>query len=292
MMATPVPDGGRYPAAIWDPIEGRDTAPNRVDRMVIHTAWADSADIYGPRKGQGRTYAHFYNPTSGDMRQHQEIHRLGRALLYGNGRAVDVEHQDERRDMPLSESQIDNDARLFAYLVTHHGLPNRIATPDDTRGLAWHRLGCTGNYGRFDRDDPRTWSRAQTGERWSDVHGKTCPTNPRILQIPEIYALAQTYINRGNATAPTPTQEDIMTPEQEAKLDRVLALLEQVDGALATGVASRSIGQAVSELPSKTAQATLGALLNKGERRGTVAQHIAATAIDASQAVDILTQEA
>lgn len=207
---------GRWPGAIWDPITGRDRGPNVIERMIIHTAWVDVDDIYGPGRGQGATYAHFYNPDDGAMRQHQELDRMGRASLDANGHAVDVEHQDPRRAVPMTDAQVGADARLFAHLVVEHGLPNRIATPQDTRGLAWHRLGVAGNFGAFDPDDPKTWSRAQTGQRWTTVRGKTCPTNPRIDQIKEIWARAQPLIQAGikvSGTITVPSEEDDMLPD-------------------------------------------------------------------------------
>lgn len=219
-MANVAFNGGLLPGSIWDPIKGRSLKPNRVDSVRIHTAWVNSPDIYGPGKGPGGTYAHFYNPTKGSIRQHQEIHRKAYAALDGNGRGIDVEHQDERRDMPLSDSQIENDARLFAHCVLHFGTPNRIATWDNTDGLAWHRLGCKGYFGRFDKGDMTTWSGSQTGERWSTAFGKTCPTNPRIRQIPEIYRRAQAYINgkvptAGATPAPEPKEWDEMASKEE-----------------------------------------------------------------------------
>jgi len=190
-------DLARIPWAIWDPITDRDRKAQSPVRMTVHTAWVNAPDIYGPRRGQGNTYAHVYNPTRGALRQHQELNRMSRADLHGNGQTVSVENQDERREMPFSDSQLDNMARLFALLVTAPGskVPNRIATVNDTRGLAWHRLGIKGNFGRFDPNDMTTWCGTQTGERWSDAFGKLCPTNARIRQIPEIYARAQKYIS-------------------------------------------------------------------------------------------------
>lgn len=189
-------DLARLPWAVWDPIADRDKKAQSPIRMTVHTAWVDSADIYGPRRGQGSTYAHVYNPLEGALRQHQELNRMSRADLDGNGLTVSVENQDERREMPFSDSQLENMARLFAELVNAPGsrVPNRIATVDDTRGLAWHRLGVLGNFGRYNPDDITTWCAHQTGERWTTARGKTCPTNPRIRQIPEIWKRAQKYI--------------------------------------------------------------------------------------------------
>lgn len=196
----------RIPGAVWDPIKGASTLSNDPDRMTVHIAVSRSGDIYGPGKGPGGTYAGAYSPRSGRMRQHQYIDRRTYADLDGNGETFSVEHEGWP-GQSLTENQLDNDARLFAHLVTHYGVPNRIATWDDTRGLAWHRLGCKGNFGAFDKNDPCTWSASQTGQRWSTAFGKTCPTDNFIKQIPEIYARAQKYISGtpGGSPAPTPT---------------------------------------------------------------------------------------
>lgn len=184
---------GRIPWATWDPIADRSKQTNRPVRVTVHIAVSRSSDIYGPGKGPGGTYAHCYNPKSGRLRQHQELDRKTYADLDGNGSTISVEHEGWPGDR-MTDNQIDNMARLFALAVTEHGVPNRIATTGDTRGLAWHRLGCSGNYGRYDRNDPTTWSSAQTGQRWSTARGKTCPTDNFIRQIPDIYERAQDYI--------------------------------------------------------------------------------------------------
>ena len=202
-MAKP---NGRLPGSVWDPIRGRSLLRNRVDRVTLHTAWSNSPDIYGPGKGPGGTYAHFYNPTRGKIRQHQLMTRKAYADLDANGRTIAIEHQDKRRAMKFSDSQMENAAQVFAYAVNHLGTPNRIATPGDTRGLAWHRLGVKGNFGKYDRNDMTTWCAYQTGQRWSTAFGKTCPTDPRILQVREVWNRAQKYIN-GDASLPNVPQE-------------------------------------------------------------------------------------
>lgn len=183
----------RIPFAVWDPISGRSSLSNKPVRMTVHIAVSDSGDIYGPGKGPGATYAHCYNPRDGQLRQHQDITRRAYSDLDGNGFTVGVEHQGRPGD-DMTDNQIENDARLFAWLVTHHGVPNRIATWDDTRGLAWHRLGCQGNFGAFSKSNRKTWSAAQTGQRWTKVYGKTCPTDKFIDRIQEIYDRAQQYM--------------------------------------------------------------------------------------------------
>lgn len=184
---------GRIPFAKWDPIKGRSLLRNKPVRMNVHIAVARSADIYGPGKGPGGTYAGAYNPKSGPLRQHQEIDRKTYADLDANGQVFAVEHEGWPGD-DMTDNQIDNDARLFALLVTDYGTPNRIATVGNTHGLSWHRLGCRGNFAPFDRNDPTTWSGAQTGQRWTTSFGKTCPTDKYIRRIPEIFDRAQAYI--------------------------------------------------------------------------------------------------
>ncbi|MBZ2197285.1 peptidoglycan recognition protein family protein [Occultella gossypii] len=204
-MSKPVPNGGRYPGADWDPIKGRSTRVNRPVRMTVHITAVRANDIYGPGKGPSGTYAHLHNSRDGDFRQHQELHHRTYADLDGNGKTVSVENEGREGDS-LTADQVDNLARLFAYLVTEYDVPNRIATWKDTRGLAWHRLGVSGNFGRFSTKDRRTWSAAQTGERWTEDRGKTCPTNRVIDQIDDIFNLAQRYIT-GKGATPAPTPE-------------------------------------------------------------------------------------
>lgn len=192
----------KLPGATWDPISGRSTLSNKPVRMTVHIAVSRSKDIYGPGKGPGGTYAHFYNPKSGSIRQHQEINRRTYADLEGNGSTVSVEHEGWPGDK-MTPSQIDNNARLFAHLVKHYGVPNRVATWNDTRGLAWHRLGCQGNFGRFSKNNRKTWSTAQTGVKWSTAFGKTCPTDNFIDQIDDIYRRAQSYIKGETPSTPS-----------------------------------------------------------------------------------------
>lgn len=207
---------------VWDPVKGRSKIAIRPRLMTIHTAVTNNQDIYGPGLGPGRTHAHFYNPESGTLRQHQDINRKAFADGGGNSYCVSVEHWDgypngapgywrHGSDVPpLTDSQIENDARLFAHLVTHFGVPNRIATPGNLTGLGWHRLGISGNFGAYDPNDRKTWSRAQSGANFSNARGKVCPGDRRIDQIQEIYDRAQEYLT---SKKPAPTPSKPATPE-------------------------------------------------------------------------------
>ena len=159
----------------------------------MHLADTDSRDIYGPNKGPGNSYAHFYNRRSGLPLQHQQMNRQAAADYRGNSTTISVEHQGRAGDK-MTNVQKKNLAQIFAWAVVYHGVPNWIATVGNTSGLAWHRLGVSGNFGTYDPKRRRTWSRAQTGEVWSTVV-KTCPTNAFIAQIGDVHDKAQFWIN-------------------------------------------------------------------------------------------------
>ena len=179
--------------AVRDPIAGRSRRKNRPYRYTVHMAVTESNDIYGPGKGPGGTYAHYYHPKVGKVRQHQDVTRWSYADLFGNGNTISGETEGVPGDR-MTDNQLESHARAFADAVLYRGVPNRIATWDNTHGLAWHRLGCRGNFGRFDPHDPTTWCTTQTGVVFSTAYGKTCPTDNFIRQIPDIYDRAQKYI--------------------------------------------------------------------------------------------------
>jgi hypothetical protein len=179
--------------AVWDPITGKSTTAMSPKRVTVHIAVTRSADIYGPGKGAGGTYAHFYNPRSGAPRQHQYMDRRAAADLNGNATSISVEHAGLQGDK-MTDTQLRNLAKIFAWAVIHCGVPNRIATVHDLSGLAWHRLGIDGNFGTFDRHDRTTWCRKQTGAVWSSATGKLCPTDKFIRQIPTVYSKAQYWL--------------------------------------------------------------------------------------------------
>ena len=192
----------RVDFAAWQPVDGASSVAMSPVRVVVHIAATSSRDIYGPQKGSDGSYAHFYNRRTGRPLQHQRLDRVAPAQLDANGSSISVEHQGVEGQAMTSE-QMTNLAKIFAWSHVFCGVPNRIATvrPDgnggynvDLHGLAWHRLGISGNFGSYARGDRKTWSRAQTGRVWSSSSGKTCPTDAFIDQIPEVYRRAQTWI--------------------------------------------------------------------------------------------------
>lgn len=232
IVANPAHNGGRADFAIWDPITGRSTLTCRPVRYTVHMTAVRAADIYGPGKGPGGTYAHYHMPRRGRGRQHQELHHWSYADLGGNGRTISAETEGIPGDS-MTEDQLDAHAHGFADAVLHRGVPNRIATWDDTTGLAWHRLGIRGNFRPFNRNDPTTWTGVQTGQQWTRAFGKTCPTDNFIRQIPEIYRRAQLLIRGGKlptTTTTTPTTTDWFAMASESDLRRIIR--EEAPGAV------------------------------------------------------------
>lgn len=176
--------------AVWDPITGASTTAMAPKRVTVHIAAVRTDDLYGPNKGQGDSYAHFFNPRSGQIRQHQYMDRRAAADYNGSGSSISIEHSGVVGDS-MTDTQLRNLAKVFAWTTVYCGVPNRIATVGNLNGLAWHRLGVSGNFGTYDPDNRKTWSRAQTGAVWSTVQGKTCPTDKFIDQLPEVFKRAQ-----------------------------------------------------------------------------------------------------
>lgn len=175
-------------------------------RLTLHTAVSGAIDLYKGRAAPNGTYAHFYVNEHGHVYQYRDTAQAARADLEGNYGTISVETWDGGRERPWTPAQMSALARLFDWATRAHAtIPRRMASPTDTRGLAWHRLGCSGNFGPFNLDDLTTWSRAQTGAVWSNARGKTCPYDTRIRQIPDIYRRATTTTTTAATTATTPT---------------------------------------------------------------------------------------
>lgn len=188
--------------AIPQLITGRSTVPMNPNRVVMHIAAIRSDDFYGTEKGPDGSYAHFYNRRSGAPLQHQRLDRVAPAQIDGNTSSISVEHSGVQGDS-MTDEQLTYLARIFAWSHVYCGVPNRIATvrpdPDgvgyrvNLRGLAWHRLGVGGDWGPYNPNDRKTWSRTQTGKVWSSSI-KECPTDNFIDQIPDVFRIAQIWI--------------------------------------------------------------------------------------------------
>ena len=157
-------------------------------RLTLHTAVSSARDLYGRGKGPGGTYAHFYVGEDGTLYQYQDTAYMAQADLDGNASTISVETWDGGTERPWTPAQVATLGRLFAWIVaTHSSVPDRIATPDNTAGLAWHRLGVQGNFGAFNPTNRATWSARDSRQRWTRARGKLCPWSVRIGQIDAVY---------------------------------------------------------------------------------------------------------
>ena len=156
-------------------------------RMTLHTAVSSAVDLYKGKPASNGTYAHFYCNELGTIYQYKDTSIAARADAQGNSGSISVETWDGGKEQPWNAKQLAAIARLFQWVTsTHSTVPNRLASVHDLKGLAWHRLGCTGNFGTYSVNDITTWSGNQSGAVWSNSRGKTCPYDTRIRQIPGI----------------------------------------------------------------------------------------------------------
>lgn len=160
-------------------------------RLTLHTAVSSAVDLYKGRPDGNGLISHFYVNRQGTVYQYRDTQYQAWADYQGNVGSISVETWDGAQDVPWTDAQIAALADLYAWAYkVHNGLPIRLASIGDVRGLAWHRLGCKGNFGAYDPGNILTWSGNQTGLVWSKARGKVCPRDPRILQVHEIYRRA------------------------------------------------------------------------------------------------------
>jgi len=93
--------------------------------------------------------SHFTNPKLGGLQQLVDTDDAAWTEMAGNRHWVSVEHEGYSGDS-LTESQIENDAQLLAWLHITYGVP--LAGTDDPNGmgLGWHGMGGDAWGGHFD----------------------------------------------------------------------------------------------------------------------------------------------
>lgn len=133
--------------------------------------------------------SHFLNPKSGGLRQ--LVDTDDRAWTEGAGNAywVSVENEGLGGDA-LTPSQIENCARLLAWLHQTYGVPIQATDDPNGAGLGWHGMGGAAWGGHYD-----------------------CPGKPVLAQRGQILARAQELTNPN-------TPEDDM-PLSPADLDAI-----------------------------------------------------------------------
>lgn len=136
--------------------------------------------------------AHFSTRWDGHIFQSRDTRYKSAANLNGNHRIIAIENEDygsafgswntsDGHAVPaFTEAQIEAIARICAWAHQAHGIP-LVLCPDSkpgSRGIAFHRQGCDGNFAGF-----AFGGRVAGGELWSSAFGKVCPGDRRIDQL-------------------------------------------------------------------------------------------------------------
>lgn len=203
----------RIPGTTWVGEQSPEIPMSHYDIFCMHTLVG-----YAPAHA-----AHVSVKADGTALQSRDTAYRSAANLDGNHRVIASENEDHGERfggtprlpdwVPLTDEQVETNARIFAWLHHTHGIPLQLC-PDSrpgSRGLAYHRQGVDGNFGPG-TDYPHP-GRVPGGERWSSSAGKVCPTDVRIDQLPLI-------LERARAIA-YPVQEDDM-PYTEQQLTKIV----------------------------------------------------------------------
>jgi hypothetical protein len=155
---------------------------SRYDIVCIHTIVG-----YAPAHA-----AHFSTTAAGHIFQSRDTKYKSAANLNGNHRIIAIENEDrgaafgdwnvnDGHAVPaFTEGQIEAIARICAWAYQVHNIPLVLA-PDSkptSRGIAFHRQGCDGNFAGY-----AYGGRVAGGELWSNAFGKVCPGDRRINQL-------------------------------------------------------------------------------------------------------------
>jgi hypothetical protein len=188
------------PGAVYRPIpqqylpsdgRGRRLRKAAHNRMNVHIT-AGSSSPFHWFSAPGRASSEFCVLPNGVIEQYGDSDFRFEADLDGNDATHSVENVGING--PLTEPQVQANARIFRWLREQYGLKNQIARDahpgESSHGLSWHRLGIDGNFPPL--PSPLAGRRQRGGGmRYSLAIGKTCPTDAVILQIPRIFALSQ-----------------------------------------------------------------------------------------------------
>ncbi|MCU1489709.1 MAG: N-acetylmuramyl-L-alanine amidase, negative regulator of AmpC, AmpD [Acidimicrobiaceae bacterium] len=175
----------RYPHAAWHgpvPNQYGDLELKPVLGVVLHVMEGSisSCDNWF-HDSAAQVSAHLGNPKTGAMWQWVELDKIAWAEAGGNGRWISVEHEGFAPES-LTDSQLENDAQLLAWLHQQVGVPLQLADTPTASGLGYHAMG---------------------GASWGGHYG--CPGPAIVAQRPAIIARAKEIL-----TPPPPPAELIV----------------------------------------------------------------------------------
>lgn len=197
----------RMPYTDWLGEHGN-TLMSRYDIVCVHTIVG-----YAPAHA-----AHFSTRADGWTGQSRDTRFRSAANLNGNHRVIAIENEDhggaygawntsDGRAVPgFTAAQMEAIAHILVFCYRAHGIP-LVPCPDSrpgSRGIAYHRQGCDGNFAGYAYP-----GRVSGGELWSGAPGKVCPGDRRIGQLLNII-IPRARIIAGLDSPP----EDDMTPQE------------------------------------------------------------------------------
>lgn len=200
----------RYPEAEWLPLPENSTEPrSNPTQVILHSAVSNASSLR-PYFGRSDVVveSHFYVRRDGSVEQYIDTDRQADANYQANPRAVSIETWDngDPDRITWNDAQLAALARLVRWLASTHAIPLRSCPSWTATGVGYH---------------------SQFPE-WSPVV-KTCPGLARRPQVPQIIAAAAGSAVLGSRIPDlTTSEEDDMTPEQQATLDNIAWLVGQI----------------------------------------------------------------
>lgn len=185
-----------YPKAIKKEIAYHRTPMAVYNRVNIHVAVSESDSLYNLFNRPNQVCSHFYVRKDGVVEQYVDTRYRAAADLEGNDATISIETAGGLKNPDTEKwtsDQVKSLAALWAWIRDTHGISNKLATSsklgNESKGLSWHRLGVDGNFPSL--PDMRA-GRTQRGGgmKYSNARGKICPGGGKILQIEEIFNLA------------------------------------------------------------------------------------------------------
>lgn len=184
----------RMPGARWQGEHSPKTPMQRYDIVCVHTIVG-----YAPAHA-----AHFSVHGTGAIDQSRDTRYRSAANLNGNHRVIAIENEDHGSPFPnwntrdghavpgFTSEQVEANAKILAWAHEEHGVPLQLApnSKPGSRGLAYHRQGCDGNFSGYDYP-----GRVSGGELWSSSYGKVCPGDRRISRLDDILKRAKQIVN-------------------------------------------------------------------------------------------------
>lgn len=168
-----VGEHGRHPMVCYDVICVHTMAGGRAPAHAAHFSTGGDGTIFQSRDTSFQSAANTDGP---------------------NRRIIAIENEDTGPDFPewnrkdghavpdFTDAQVESIAQICAWVSATHGIPLELC-PDSrrsSRGIAYHRQGCDGNFGPFAFS-----GRVDDGEHWSAHFGKVCPGDRRITTLLE-----------------------------------------------------------------------------------------------------------